>query len=172
MCSRLLPRQSTRSPLDNRAHLIANASQAPNLEVIHREMHGISERGRSHVTSESRSSSQTHDTGGEESQKRVRSHRRGNQTHKRRDKSTIQKIKDLDARIDAINTGANASITVHALIRQIEPSFTERIMIVRVSSRFKLPSQLGVYEGKIDPMNHLDSYKNLMLLQGYSDEVM
>ena len=45
-------------------------------------------------------------------------------------------------------------------------------MKVKVSSRFKLPSQLGIYKGKIDPMDHLDSYKNLMSLQGYLDEVM
>ncbi|GFZ05230.1 hypothetical protein Acr_17g0008020 [Actinidia rufa] len=45
-------------------------------------------------------------------------------------------------------------------------------MRTRVSSRFKLPTQLGVYDGKIDPMDHLDLYMNLMTLQGYSDEVM
>ncbi|GFS30398.1 hypothetical protein Acr_00g0011710 [Actinidia rufa] len=61
------------------------------------------------------------------------------------------------------------TITIDALIRQTEPPFTERVR-VRVSSRFKLPYQLGVYEGKIDPMDHLDSSRNLMLLQGYSDE--
>ena len=59
-----------------------------------------------------------------------------------------------------------------ALIRQTEPHFTERVMRVRVSSRFKLPSQLGDYEGKTDHIDHLESYKNLMMLQGYSDEVM
>ncbi|GFZ17081.1 hypothetical protein Acr_26g0003510 [Actinidia rufa] len=31
---------------------------------------------------------------------------------------------------------------------------------------------LGMHEGKTDPMDQLDSYKNLMVLQGYSDEVM
>ncbi|GFS40406.1 hypothetical protein Acr_00g0068340 [Actinidia rufa] len=45
-------------------------------------------------------------------------------------------------------------------------------MRTRVSSRFKLPTQLRVYEGKTDPMDHLNSYKSLMALQGYSDEVM
>ena len=50
--------------------------------------------------------------------------------------------------------------------------FIERVMRVRVSSRFKLPSHLRVYEKKTDPMDHLDSYKNLMMLQGYLDEVM
>ena len=29
-----------------------------------------------------------------------------------------------------------------------------------------------VYEGKTNPMDHLDSYKSLMSLQGYLDEVM
>ncbi|GFS34968.1 hypothetical protein Acr_00g0037030 [Actinidia rufa] len=29
-----------------------------------------------------------------------------------------------------------------------------------------------VYEGKTDPMDHLNLYKNLMMLKGYSDEVM
>ena len=79
-------------------------------------------------------------------------------------KSTNQKFKDLDARIGNININVNALVTLDALIKQTEPPFTERVMKVRVSSRFKLPSQLGVYEGKMDPMDHLDSYKNLMML--------
>ncbi|XP_057493152.1 uncharacterized protein LOC130778639 [Actinidia eriantha] len=45
-------------------------------------------------------------------------------------------------------------------------------MRARVSSRFKLPTQLGVHEGKTDPMDHLDSYKSLMSLQCCSDEVI
>ncbi|GFS36396.1 hypothetical protein Acr_00g0045730 [Actinidia rufa] len=45
-------------------------------------------------------------------------------------------------------------------------------MRVKVSSKFKPPSQLGVYEGKTDPIDHLDSYKNLMSLQEFSDELM
>ncbi|GFY87329.1 hypothetical protein Acr_05g0009680 [Actinidia rufa] len=85
---------------------------------------------------------------------------------------TTQKIKDLDARIDAINTDACAPVTVDNLIRQTKPPFTERVMRIRVSSKFKLPTQIMVYEGKTDPMDHLDSYMNLMSLQGYSDEVM
>ena len=48
-----------------------------------------------------------------------------------------------------------------ALIRQIESAFTERVMTAEVSYRFKLPPKLGVYEENMDPMDHLDSYKNL-----------
>ena len=45
-------------------------------------------------------------------------------------------------------------------------------MRTRVLSKFKLPPQLGIYGGKTDSMDHLDSYRNLMTLQRYLDEVM
>ena len=118
---------------------------------------------------ESRSFSRTHDTSGEETKRRGRSPRRDNQMHRCCDKFATQKIKGLNARIDAISTGANAPITVDALIRQIKPPFTYKVMKVKVFFRFKLPFQLEVYEGKTDPMDHLDSYKNLISLQGYLD---
>ena len=41
--SRCLPRPSASSPLDNRARLLANTSQALNLEGLHREIHGMAE---------------------------------------------------------------------------------------------------------------------------------
>ena len=100
------------------------------------------------------------------------SHCRDDQTNRCRDKSTTQKIKDLDTQIDAINTTVKEPVTLNALTRHTKPPFMERVMKVRVSSRFKLPSQLRVYEGKIYPIDHLDSYKNLTMLQGYSNEVM
>ena len=116
------------------------------------------------MLSESRSSSQTNNTNGKETRRRGRSPHRDDQKHRHRDKSTTQKIKDLDARIDAINTCAHASVTVDALIKQTEPLFIDMVMRVRVFSNFKLPSQHGLYEGKTNPMDHLDSYKNLMSL--------
>ncbi|GFZ19322.1 hypothetical protein Acr_28g0000270 [Actinidia rufa] len=72
---------------------------------------------------------------------------RGDHTEAR-DKSTSQKIRDLDARLDAINTGTNAPVTVDTLVRQTDPPFTERVLGARISSKFKLPTQLGIYEGK------------------------
>ncbi|GFZ13979.1 hypothetical protein Acr_24g0001690 [Actinidia rufa] len=57
-------------------------------------------------------------------------------------------------------------------LTETEPPFTERVLRARVSSKFKLPTQLGIYDGKADLMDHLDSYKSLMSLQGCSDEVM
>ena len=122
--------------------------------------------------SESRSSSQTQYTEGEKTKRRGRSPSPDGREHKRRDKSITQKFKDLGARINIVNTNVNAPVTADTLIKQIEPPFTERVMKVRVLSRFKLPSQLKVYEGKTDPMDHLDSYENLIMLRGYADEAM
>ncbi|GFS40353.1 hypothetical protein Acr_00g0068050 [Actinidia rufa] len=74
--------------------------------------------------------------------RRGRSPRRGDHI-RARDKSTSQKIRDLDARLDAINTGIGAPVTVDTLIKQTEPPFTERILRARISSKFKLPAQLA-----------------------------
>ncbi|GFZ09055.1 hypothetical protein Acr_20g0008630 [Actinidia rufa] len=221
-----LPRPSASSPLDNRAPPMANASQVPDLEGLHHEIHGMAEQmrvmnennacliqllaaanpqpptapsvpdversrhsnrsgDRSHNVSTERArdrhrapspSLRERSSSSESSQTRFRV-RRGRSPHRgghtrARDKSTSQKIRDLDARLDAINTGTNAPITVDALVRQTDPPVTERVLRTRISSKFKLPTQLGIYEGKTDPMDHLDSYKSLMSLQGCSDEVM
>ncbi|GFZ18269.1 hypothetical protein Acr_27g0000080 [Actinidia rufa] len=86
---------------------------------------------------------------GEEIIRRGRSPHHGDQVPRRRDKSTTQKIRDLDARIDAINTGANAPVTIEALIKQTDPPFTERVMRARVSSTIKLPTQLRGYSNEV-----------------------
>ncbi|GFZ05834.1 hypothetical protein Acr_18g0000040 [Actinidia rufa] len=44
LCNRLLPRPSTSSPVDNRAHAMVGHNQAPDLEGLHREMYGIAEQ--------------------------------------------------------------------------------------------------------------------------------
>ncbi|GFZ18916.1 hypothetical protein Acr_27g0006550 [Actinidia rufa] len=77
--------------------------------------------------------------------RRGRSPNRGDHTGAR-DKSTSQKIRYLDARLDAINTGANAPITVDALVRQTDPPFTERgcsdeVMCKAFSATLKGPAR-------------------------------
>ncbi|GFS41410.1 hypothetical protein Acr_00g0074120 [Actinidia rufa] len=87
-------------------------------------------------------------------------------------KLSTRRARKLEEGEDHLSKMTELTVTLDALIRQIEPPFTERVMRVRVSSKFKLPSQLGMYEGKTDPVDHLESYKNLMMLQEYSDEMM
>ena len=67
---------------------------------------------------EPRSSSRTHDIEGEKTKTRGRSPHQDDQAPKRRDISTTQRIRDLDAKIDTINTGANAPVTVDTLVRR------------------------------------------------------
>ncbi|GFS38941.1 hypothetical protein Acr_00g0060380 [Actinidia rufa] len=195
--SRYLPRPSASSPPNNRARPMANSGQVPDLEGLHREIHNMAEQMRTMNENNGRlmqlliaanpplpaappvpdiERSRHSNRSGESSKTPTRA-RRGRSPHRgdhieARNKSTSQKIRDLDARLDAINTGTNAPVTVDTLIRQTEPPFTQRVLRARISSKFKLPAQLGVYEGKTDPMDHLDSYKSLMSLQGCSDEVM
>ncbi|XP_057481981.1 uncharacterized protein LOC130768891 [Actinidia eriantha] len=195
--SRYLPRPSASSPLDNKAPSMANTSQllavanpqprpAPPVPDIERSRHSSRSRSRSNNPSIERArrrhraqSPSLHESSSSESSKTTATEgeeaRRGRSPHigdriRARNKSTSQKIRDLDAQLDTINSGTNAPVTVDTLIRQTEPPFTERILRARISSKFKLPAQLGIYEGKTDPMDHLDSYKSLMSLQGCSDE--
>ncbi|GFZ09950.1 hypothetical protein Acr_21g0005490 [Actinidia rufa] len=153
---------------------------APSVPDVERSRHSNRSGDRSHNVSTERArgrrrapspSLRERSSSSESRVRRGRSLYRGDHTEAR-DKSTSQKIRDLDARLDAINTGTNALVTVDTLVRQTEPPFTERLLRARISSKFKLPTQLGIYEGKTDPMDHLDSYKSLMSLQGCSDEVM
>ncbi|GFS37364.1 hypothetical protein Acr_00g0051530 [Actinidia rufa] len=158
---------------------------APSVSDVERSRHSNRSGGRSHNVSTERArgrcrapspSIRERSSSSESSQTRSRV-RRGEVPAeaiipRRETKSTSQRIRDLDARLDAINTGTNAPVTVDTLVRQTDPLFTKRVLVARISSKFKLPTQLGIYEGKTDPMDHLDSYNSLMSLQGCSDEVM
>ncbi|GFZ02198.1 hypothetical protein Acr_15g0008070 [Actinidia rufa] len=135
---------------------------APSVPDVERSRHSNRSGDRSHNVSTERargrrrapsSSLRERSSSSESSQTRSRvrmgrSPRRGDHTEAR-DKSTSQKIRHLDARLDAINTGTNAPVTVDTLVKQTDPPFTERVLGARISSKFKLPTQLGIYEGKI-----------------------
>ncbi|GFY91075.1 hypothetical protein Acr_07g0012710 [Actinidia rufa] len=165
---------------------MANTNQDPDLEGLHREIHSMTEQMR--VMNENNArliqllattnppppvvppilgierSHRSHRSGDNHSQNYNTGQEQRGQHH-----STSP---SRHACLDAINTGEGVPVTVDTLIRQTGPPFTEMILRTRVSSRFKLPTQLGIYEGKTNPMNHLDSYKSLMSLQGCPDAVI
>ncbi|GFS31435.1 hypothetical protein Acr_00g0017290 [Actinidia rufa] len=60
------------------------------------------------------------------------------------------------------------------LVEMVRPGTGIRgpYMEIGLGRDVKLSTELGIYEGKTDPMDHLDSYKSLMSLQGCSNEVM
>ncbi|GFS44927.1 bromo-adjacent homology (BAH) domain-containing protein [Actinidia rufa] len=123
--SRLLSRLSTNSPPDNRAHLMANTSQTPDLEGIHFCLLPLRQSPKKLADLAAQFS---------------KSPKRWSRAF---DQESATPIKDMDARIDVVNIGTNAPVTLDALIRQTEPPFTERVMEVMVSSRLKLSAQLG-----------------------------
>ena len=87
---------------------------------------------------------------GKETKRIGRSPHRNNQVPRHRKESTTQKIRDLDANIDAL-------VIVDALVRQTKSPFIDIVMRARVSSKFKLLSQLRIYEGKTNPMGYLEN---------------
>ncbi|XP_057965428.1 uncharacterized protein LOC131155989 [Malania oleifera] len=58
-----------------------------------------------------------------------------------------------------------------ASLRSSEPPFTREVMEVPLPSRFKIPT-FERYEGLSDPINHLDTFRVLMQLQGAPDAIM
>ncbi|GFZ18459.1 hypothetical protein Acr_27g0001980 [Actinidia rufa] len=158
--SHLLPRPSASSPLDDRAYPTTNTSQAQDLEGLHREIYGMAEQMRimnknnvvliQHLAANNPPPPPP--TPVPEIQRSCCLHHSGDDSQN--------------------NRSMSAPVTMDALIKQTDPPFTKRVIRTWVSSRFKLPTQLKIYEGKTDPMDHLDSYKSLMAIQGYSDGVM
>ncbi|GFS30912.1 hypothetical protein Acr_00g0014700 [Actinidia rufa] len=142
-----LPKLSASSPLDNKAPPMANTSQAPDLEGLHREIHAAppipdiershhfnhlgnrsqnlstdqAQRGRHRASSPPRREGSLSESSGApvvegEETRRGKSRCRGDRIGAR-DKSTSQKIQDIDARLNAINPEAHAPIIVDTLIR-------------------------------------------------------
>ncbi|GFZ18422.1 hypothetical protein Acr_27g0001610 [Actinidia rufa] len=194
--SRNLPRPSASSPLDNRALPMANTSQVPDLEGLHHEIHGMAEQMR--VMNEnnarliqllaaanpqppaapsvpdverSRHSNRSRDRSHNVSTERARGRRRA-PSPSLRERSSSSESSQTQSRV---RKGRSPRRGDHTEARdkstsQTDPPFTERVLGARISSKFKLPTQLSIYEGKTDPMDHLDSYKILMSLQGCLDE--
>ncbi|GFZ21709.1 granulin repeat cysteine protease family protein [Actinidia rufa] len=171
--SRNLPRPSASSPLDNRAPPMANASQVPDLEApchcppnLQQHRPSLMSSGLATLT---RSGDRSHNVSSE----RARGRRRA-PSLSIRERSSSSESSQTRSRVKRGEAPAEAIIPRRETNppRRTDPPFTEEVLGARISSKFKLPTQLGIYEGKTDPMDHLDLYKSLMSLQGCSDKVM
>ncbi|GFZ15855.1 hypothetical protein Acr_25g0002640 [Actinidia rufa] len=195
-CCRYLPRPSASSPPNNRARPMANSGQVSDLEGLHREIHDMAEQMR--IMNEnngrlmqlliaanpplpaappipdierSRHSNRSgeivlrisvpNEQGGGGAEHRVRPYVKG---------VPVQNLVKLQPGREGGGVLTEAIISRHETNRTAV--HRERVLRARISLKFKLPAQLGIYEGKTDPMDHLDLYKSLMSLQGCSDEVM
>lgn len=77
------------------------------------------------------------------------------------------KLKELDQWIEMIR---NLSLTPHDGFNN-NPSYDAKIMQALFSWHFNIP-QLQSYEGTTDPINHLGSFKVMMLLHGTPDPII
>ena len=57
------------------------------------------------------------------------------------------------------------------LVHRTDSPFTAPITSFPLPPKFCMP-QVEAYDGSKDPLNHLDSFKTLMHLQGVADEIM
>ena len=63
-----------------------------------------------------------------------------------------------------------APVSMDALVQQTESPFTARILHFPLPTKFRMP-QIETFDGMKEPIDHLNTYKNQMELQGYQDPV-
>ena len=61
-----------------------------------------------------------------------------------------------------------ALVSMDALVQQTESPFTAGVLHFPLPAKFKMP-QIETFEGTKDPINHLNTYKNQMELNGYQN---
>ena len=57
------------------------------------------------------------------------------------------------------------------LVHRIDSPFTASVSLFPLPPKFRMP-QVESYDGSKDPLDHLESFKTLMHLQGVADEIM
>lgn len=64
-----------------------------------------------------------------------------------------------------------APTTVEELVQNTDSPFTPEVMREPLPQKFKMP-HIDTFIGSTDPLDHLETYKNLMMLQAVPDEIM
>ena len=57
------------------------------------------------------------------------------------------------------------------LVHRTDSPFTKTVISFPLPSKFRMPS-LKTFDGSKDPLDHLESFKTMMCLQGVPDEIM
>ena len=63
-----------------------------------------------------------------------------------------------------------ASVSMDAMVQQIESPFTVRVLHFPFPAKFRMP-QIETFDRTKDPIDHLNTYKNQMELHGYQDPI-
>ena len=59
-----------------------------------------------------------------------------------------------------------ALVSMDALVQQTESPFTAKLLHFPLPAKFRMP-QIEMFNESKDPVDHLNTYKNQMELQGY-----
>ena len=82
----------------------------------------------------------------------------------------IQAIKEqMEVMMNALK--GRVSSDLDDFVNQTDSPFTASVNSFPLPHKFRMP-QIDSYDGVKDPLNHLETFKTLMHLQGVADEIM
>ena len=89
-----------------------------------------------------------------------------------REQSWEQRFKSLQQELSRLKevVRGRAPNTMDTLVQQTESPFTAEVLDFPLPTKFIMP-QVEAFDGVIDPVDHLNTYKNQMELHGYQDLV-
>uniref|UniRef100_A0A2N9FJJ2 Uncharacterized protein n=1 Tax=Fagus sylvatica TaxID=28930 RepID=A0A2N9FJJ2_FAGSY len=84
-----------------------------------------------------------------------------------------QEIKAMKAQLGEMKDEfkGRATRNLDTLVHKTDSPFTEKVISFPLPSKFRMPS-LENFDGTKDPLDHLESFKTMMCLQGVPDEIM
>ena len=84
-----------------------------------------------------------------------------------------QEIKMMRAQMGEIKDEfkGRATKNLDDLVHRTDSPFTKAVISFPLPSKFRMPS-LETFDGTKDPLDHLESFKTMICLQGVSDEIM
>uniref|UniRef100_A0A2N9GFR2 Uncharacterized protein n=1 Tax=Fagus sylvatica TaxID=28930 RepID=A0A2N9GFR2_FAGSY len=84
-----------------------------------------------------------------------------------------QEIKAMRAQMGEMKDKfkGRAAKNIDDLVQRTDSPFTKTVISFPLPSKFRMPS-LEIFDGSKDPLDHLESFKTVMCLQGVPDEIM
>ena len=92
--------------------------------------------------------------------------------HGTEEQSWEQRFRSLQQELGHVKevVKGRAPDTMDTLVQQTESPFTTEVLHYPLPAKFRMP-QVETFDGVKDPVDHLNTYKNQMELQGYQDHV-
>ena len=88
------------------------------------------------------------------------------------ERSWEQRFRDIQQELSHMKevVKGRAPISMDALVQQTESLFTTGVLHFSLPEKFRMP-QIEMFDDTIDPIDHLNTYKNQMELHGYQDPI-